>query len=351
MKQVLIIGAGLSGLLTAYRLKQKNIKFQVLESQNRAGGRIHTTYGQLGTPMEMGATWFGSQHTALVALLEELQLAHFEQHAEGLALFETMSFEPPQQFFIPAADAPYYRIAGGSAQLINTLVKAIGEDSIRLNTIVKSIVDQGDTVLVTAADGQTYSGTQLVIAMPPRLVADKIQFQPALPSDWQAVASSVQTWMSGSVKFAVEYARPFWREAGFSGTIFSQSRMATEVYDHSNADGTRFALKGFLNGSAYQYTQVERQAIIIDQLTHYFGAVARDFLHYEDKIWNDAHLQSGNESFLPPHHFNGHPALLVPYGDGKIFFSGTETSPAFGGYMDGAVRAAEATVARLLSAV
>lgn len=351
MKQVLIIGAGLSGLLTAYRLKQKNIKFQVLESQNRAGGRIHTTYGQLGTPMEMGATWFGSQHTALVALLEELELAHFEQHAEGLALFETMSFEPPQQFYIPAADAPYYRIAGGSAQLIKTLVNAIGEDSIRLNTIVKSVEDLGDTVLVTAADGQTYSGTQLVVAIPPRLVADKIQFQPALPADWQAVASNVQTWMSGSVKFAVEYARPFWREAGFSGTIFSQSRMATEVYDHSNADGTRFALKGFLNGSAYQYTQAERQAIIIDQLTHYFGAVARDVLHYEDKIWNDAHLQSGNESFLPPHHFNGHPALLVPYGDGKIFFSGTETSPAFGGYMDGAVRAAEATVARLLSAV
>lgn len=349
MKQVLIIGAGLSGLLTAYRLKQKNIKFQVLESQNRAGGRIHTTYGQLGTPMEMGATWFGSQHTALVALLEELNLAHFEQHAEGLALFETMSFEPPQEFYIPAADAPYYRIAGGSSKLIETLVNAIGEDSIQLNTIVTSVEDLGDTVLVTATDRQTYSATQLVVAMPPRLVADKIQFRPALPAEWHAVAANVQTWMSGSVKFAVEYARPFWREAGFSGTIFSQSRMATEVYDHSNADGTRFALKGFLNGSAYQYTQAERQTIIIDQLAHYFGAVARDILHYEDKIWNDAHLQSGNESFLPPHHFNGHPALLVPYGGGKIFFSGTETSTAFGGYMDGAVRAAEATVARLLA--
>lgn len=351
MKQVLIIGAGLSGLLTAYRLKQKNINFQVLESQNRAGGRIHTTYGQLGTPMEMGATWFGSQHTALTALLQELQLPHFEQHAEGLALFETMSFEPPQQFYIPAADAPYYRIAGGSAQLIKALVEGIGEASIQLNTIVQTVEDLGDGLLVTDADGRTYSCSQLVLALPPRLIADRIAFQPALPSDWQSVASKVQTWMSGSVKFAVEYARPFWREQGFSGTIFSQSRMATEVYDHSNAEGTRFALKGFLNGSAYQYSQAERQAIIIDQLAHYFGAVARDFLHYEDQLWNDAHLQSGDESFLPPHHFNGHPALLAAYGNSKIFFSGTETSTAFGGYMDGAVRAAEATVARLLGTV
>ncbi|MCJ7758751.1 MAG: FAD-dependent oxidoreductase, partial [Gillisia sp.] len=69
---IIIIGAGLSGLLTAYRLKKEGIPFKILEARNRIGGRINTVYGTDNTPVEMGATWFGSEHKHLRALLEEL---------------------------------------------------------------------------------------------------------------------------------------------------------------------------------------------------------------------------------------------------------------------------------------
>ena len=40
---VTIIGAGLTGLLLAYRLQQHGISFTIVEARDRIGGRIHTT--------------------------------------------------------------------------------------------------------------------------------------------------------------------------------------------------------------------------------------------------------------------------------------------------------------------
>ncbi|MCI0616191.1 FAD-dependent oxidoreductase, partial [bacterium] len=39
---VVVIGAGLAGLTTAYRLQQKGIAVHVYEARNRVGGRIFT---------------------------------------------------------------------------------------------------------------------------------------------------------------------------------------------------------------------------------------------------------------------------------------------------------------------
>ena len=71
---VLIIGGGLSGLLTGYRLKKEGVPFQILEARDRVGGRIHTINGTSNTPVEMGATWFTDQHKNLIGLLNELEL-------------------------------------------------------------------------------------------------------------------------------------------------------------------------------------------------------------------------------------------------------------------------------------
>jgi monoamine oxidase len=50
--------------------------------------------------------------------------------------------------------------------------------------------------------------------------------------------------MGESIKFAVEYATPFWEKKIF-GTLFSHASIAQEMYDHSTFDNTGFALKGF----------------------------------------------------------------------------------------------------------
>ena len=353
MEDVIIIGAGLSGLSTAYQLKKAGINFKILEAQSRLGGRIETIYGKQDTPMEMGATWFGEEHLNLIQLLSELNIGYFEQHTEGISLFETMSFEPPQQYFVPANSQSAHRIKGGTFSIIDALYQRIGKENIILNTEVNGIIEEDNKIKIVDSLGNIYFSKQLIIALPPKVANDMIKFTPNLPEGINQIMKKTQTWMSGSVKFSVEYKKVFWKDNGFSGSIFSQSGLATEMYDHSNYENTKFSLKGFLNGSAYHYTHAERKEKVITQLKHYYGAEVEKFESYNDKIWDNKYIQPKEDIFLPPHFNNGHAVYEDSYMNGNLFFTGTETSNTFSGYMEGAIISSNSVskrVAKILSA-
>ena len=55
--QVIVIGAGLSGVTTAWALKQAGISSVVLEGRSRIGGRIHSSYKWTDIPVDLGASW------------------------------------------------------------------------------------------------------------------------------------------------------------------------------------------------------------------------------------------------------------------------------------------------------
>lgn len=347
MEDVIIIGAGLSGLSTAYNLKKRTIRFKILEAQSATGGRIKTVFGKQNTPMEMGATWFSKEHQNLIQLTQELNIGYFEQHNEGTALFETMSFEPPQKYFIPANTHSAYRIKGGSYRIIEELQKQLAPADLIFNTEIIKIVDNGATITITDSLHNNFYCKQLIIAVPPKLIINSVQFSPPLPQDLYQVMLKTQTWMSGSTKFAVEYKDAFWKKNGYSGSVYSQSGLACEIYDHCNFEENKFAIKGFLNGSASNYTFEERKEKVIKQLVHYFGEEAQAFESYNDKIWNDKYLQPSNDTFLPPHFNNGHRLFEDNYMNNKLFFTGTEVSPQFSGYMEGAIIAAKSVATRI----
>jgi monoamine oxidase len=341
MEDVIIIGAGLSGLSTSYQLKKAGINFKIIEAQGRLGGRIETIYGNDNTPMEMGATWFGKEHFNLIGLLSELNIGYFAQHVEGIALFETMSFEPPQQCYVPANSLSAYRVKNGTYSIIDALYQHIGKENIVLNSKIVEIVEENNKLTITDSLRNKFFCKYVIIALPPQVAINSIDYFPELPEAVIQVMQKTQTWMSGSVKFSIEYKKAFWKEKGFSGSIYSQSGLATEIYDHSNYEDTKFALKGFLNGSALNYIFAERNQRIIEQLKHYFGNQAEDFISYNDKIWNDKYIQSNKDTFLPPHFNNGHVVFDESYMNNKLFFTGTETTKTFSGYMEGAVIAAK----------
>ena len=65
------------------------------------------------------------------------------------------------------------------------------------------------------------------------------------------------------------------------------------------------------------------------------------------KIWNNNYIQPTEYSFLVPHFNNGYPVFDESYMNSKIFFTGTETGKAFGGYMEGAIIAANSVATRV----
>ncbi|SEW45193.1 flavin monoamine oxidase family protein [Chitinophaga arvensicola] len=345
--RITIIGAGLSGLTLAYLLHKAGTKVNILEASPRIGGRIQTQTGQRGTPMELGATWFSDQPPHLIALTEELGLTRFPQFAEGISLFQTKSFEPPQQFYIPASDAPSYRLAGGTKVLIDALLARIGEHAVSLNSRVTAIHAAPDGLVVSMGADRSITADAVVTCIPPQLLVAGITFHPQLPAAVTDVLPAVQTWMAGAVKFTIEFTAPFWRSKKMSGMLYSHAGMVTEMYDHSSYDGDKYALTGFLNPGAAHYSQEVRQEFVLRQLQELFGDEIMQAVGYYDKVWNDEYLLSGTAFIQRPHQYNGHPVFHQPYMNNRLFFCGTETSAVCGGYMEGAVSAAKRTVEAL----
>lgn len=340
-KRILIVGGGLSGLTLAYYLSKENVELTVLEASSRLGGRIQTIIGENDTPMELGATWFSAVHTTILSLLIELGLEKYPQFSKGKSLFQTKSFEPPQEFFIPEAEEPSYRIVGGTQRLIDTLAEKLPNKQIHLNTAVREIKQIKNDISVETKEGEIYRADKVIICMPPQLVSGTIKFTPVLPINLTNLLPTVQTWMSGAIKFVIEYDEPFWRKAGFSGMLFSHAGIVSEMYDHTNSEENKFGFTGFLNGGASSYSYDVRKEFVLKQLSDLLGEKANAPSFYSDKIWSDEYVISGNQFVQQPHQNNGHALLQESYMNGQLFFSNTETSTHFSGYMEGAVRSAK----------
>ncbi|MBQ0768095.1 MAG: FAD-dependent oxidoreductase [Bizionia sp.] len=333
---ILIIGAGLSGLLTGYHLKKQGIPFKILEARHRVGGRINTVYGANNTPVEMGATWFTHQHKHLVSLLQELQIAYFEQYIDRNVFFQAANNAAIQTVEIPP-QAPSFRISGGSMHLIDTLVKSLDANDILLNQTVKTIIDKNNTVQVISET--IFEGDSVVLAIPPKLWGNKIEFQPELPDRVLNIAKQTHTWMEDSIKVALTYATPFWQKENSPATLFSQSGPITEFYDHCNHKRSKYALCGFINSSLKALPASERKALVTEQVKKIFGSKGEDFIGYEECVWsNETNTFEASEVF--PHQNNGNPIFSNPLLNGKVLISGSEAASEFPGYMEGAISSA-----------
>ncbi|ANQ48569.1 FAD-dependent oxidoreductase [Flammeovirga sp. MY04] len=339
-KRIVIVGGGLSGLTLAYLFSKKNIETKVLEASNRLGGRIQTIKGALDTPLELGATWFSDAHQNVLSLLDELDIKKFAQFTKGVSIYQTDVSVPPQQFIVPESEMPSYRVEGGTQNIIDTLVSYLNQENIQLNTYVTSIKEKGDELEIETSSGQVVQADKVIICLPPQLVGSKIKFTPHLPDSLNKLFPTVQTWMAGSIKFVLEYDRPFWREKELSGLLYSNNGIISEMYDHTDFEENKYGFTGFLNAGAASYSQEKRKGFVLNQLSTLLGDEVLKLSSYHDKIWNDKYLISENHIMNSPHQNNGHPLLQESYMNGKLFFSGTETSNRFGGYMEGAILSA-----------
>lgn len=339
---ILIIGAGLTGLTLAYLLRTESVNVQLLEARERIGGRIDTGRLTQHAPVEYGATWLGKKHTALSTLLEDLDLSVFEQRLGDTAIYEPISTSPPQLVKLPPNDEPSYRIQGGSSTLINTLSQQLANNcSIHTGQVVKAITLTDENVVVTSSSGKIKCKT-VVSTLPPYLLAKTVKCTPSLSPEMSQLMLQTHTWMGESIKIALHYASPFWRSSGLSGTMFSSVGPVSELYDHSNVEDNLFALKGFLNGAYHTVSKDERKQLVVQQLQRYFGKQATKFIRYEEKVWRQESF-----TFLPyqqhvlPHQNNGHPSYRETLWNDRLFLAGSETAARFPGYMDGAVRSAQ----------
>ncbi|WP_375593430.1 NAD(P)/FAD-dependent oxidoreductase [Algihabitans albus] len=83
---VIVVGAGLSGLYAATKLDRQGLSVRVLEARERIGGRVHSATLANGIVVDLGAQWISDHHPLMLKLAEEHQIGFHPTFAEGQAI-------------------------------------------------------------------------------------------------------------------------------------------------------------------------------------------------------------------------------------------------------------------------
>lgn len=434
---VIVVGAGLAGLIAAAELVQQGIEVCVLEARDRVGGRVHGVEITPGVWVDAGAAYLGKKHVELHALIAKVGLTTAPTTMNGDSrfafaeapvrhsgrfpplnavalgdLFEqldqlTRSLEveapwlgpdaarldgmtasewakerlehPDARVFFPlflgemmAADpndvsvlhmafylrsggglrylnafeggAQEERIAGGAHQLCERLAGQL-RDRVQLGTPVHAVHQEGDTITVQAGR-HSFRARAAIIALPP-VLADRIEYRPGL----RTPRSSRRTAPGCAVKVHLAYPAPLWRDHGLSGWSLSSRGPLLSTVDDSPPDDRLGVLTGFVTGrEAHRFaglTAADQRVSVIDQARSLFPELPPP-VAYHATDWVNAEYSRGCYAALfgPGDWMSRGPHLTAPHG--RVHWAGTETSAAFFGLMEGAIRSGRRAASEIL---
>ncbi|GAB5448895.1 flavin monoamine oxidase family protein [Gymnodinialimonas sp.] len=337
MTDTLIIGAGLCGLSLAEALEKAGHDYLLVEGRNRVGGRI------LSAPVDLGPSWFWPGQPRMAALVKRLGLRRFDQFATGALTFEDQDGAVQRGRGFASMEGSW-RIAGGMAALTDALAAQLPAARVHLKAAVVGMQYEEKGVRVEFADRPAILARRVALALPPRIAAS-LAFNPPLPDAVRATLADVPTWMAGQAKAVAIYPTPFWREAGLSGDAMSRMGPMVEVHDASPEDASYGALFGFIGvPPAARRDEVALRIAMRAQFSRLFEGEPPTSLRIQDWAADPFTATPADAAPLMAHPAYGLPPAVQSLWDGRLILSGTETAPQFGGFLEGALEAAEAAL-------
>lgn len=355
---VVVVGGGLSGLYTAYCLQQAGVDFQLLEARERFGGRILTVEAGGGGSSEgfdLGPSWFWpGMHPRMAQIIHELGLRAFPQYAVGDVLVERSQSEPPQRFPTIRHEPLSMRLVGGTGAVVSALVERLPRERLHLGSrVTRILAKEGGLELSFSIGGEDrrLTAAQAVLALPPRLLADTISFEPALETETLGHWRQTATWMAPHAKFFALYDRAFWRDAGLSGTAQSRVGPLVEIHDATTASGAA-ALFGFVGLTRAQRAEMGAEWLVqasVAQLARLFGPGAAQPRTTLLKDWTaDLLTSTAADQSAEGHPHPSHGAWITGMWAERVSLAGSETSANDPGYLAGALEAAERAAVEVL---
>lgn len=364
---IAIVGGGLCGLALATSLHAQGLDFAVFEARPRLGGRIRSVEAQSnGLALDLGAAWYWPQSQPRMArLVETLGLGRYPQHDRGRVLSLAGPEVAPVALEVEGLHDGAWRIEGGTASLVAALAARLPSQVLNADHVLVGVRDAGDRLELALRNGDrtiAVRARQVVLALPPRLVEERVDFQPPLNGQVREVLRETATWMAAQAKLGVAFGAPdgvdaqgmgraaFWRDEGLSGS--GQARyprsVLGEVHDACDALGCRAGLSAFfaLEPAARSLFRSGLGLLADSQLGQWFGPRAQGGeqhrVDWAEETWTCSGLDrttAGDLSAMD-HPTSAHPVLRLPAWNGRLHFGGSETAAQGAGYMEGALEAA-----------
>lgn len=122
MAKIIVIGAGLTGLSTAYSLQKKGHQVLVLEASDQPGGRMQTLERN-GDRIDVGAQFYHSNYHRTLALIDEMNLCSTRRKISGQVV---LGLDDGSRYVL-SQHVPYIKPLGlrGNAKLLHLLLKYV----------------------------------------------------------------------------------------------------------------------------------------------------------------------------------------------------------------------------------
>ena len=242
------------------------------------------------------------------------------------------------------------RIVGGSQIISIKVAEELGRRVV-LSSPVRRIEQRGGRATVVS-DRRTFDAARVIVAVPAPMV-NEIRWDPVLPVAHDALRRRMA--LGTLAKVHAVYDEPFWRKDTGTWRAVKIGGVVKEMFDNSPPSGKPGILLGFLGGRAWREwiprsAQERKQAILAD-FAQAFGPGALKPTNYFEQDWTqEPWIRGGPVSVLGTGTTTDFlPILTRPFR--RVHWAGTETSPHWNGYMDGAVRSGERAAAEVLDAL
>jgi monoamine oxidase len=232
--------------------------------------------------------------------------------------------------------ASMYRVEGGSQRVPERLAEEL-DDILTLSAPVTRI-SQTDTGVLVETESSSIAARHVIVAASPAASA-KITYDPPLPRERTELISSLGN--GAQIKVNVVYDRPFWRDAGLSGYVCSDTGPAQNIWDNTPASGAPGVIVCFIKAdSARALKDVDDagvQAQVVEQLRTYFGEEAASPRKVVMRRWHEQEFIWGCPGSLPKLSAITEFGPALSEAVGRVRWAGTETAKYWQGFMDGAV--------------
>lgn len=352
-RNVIIIGAGLAGLVAAYELTRLNYDVTVLEAQSRPGGRVLTVRDfNDGLYAEAGAARISVDHDITLKYVNEfgLPLMPFYPSAEHFMRLRKgrpekigwKKYTEAVSAVITLGKQEYWKkVRGGNDLLPKAFADRLGEKIIFNAPAVEIEQDSGGVMVRFARDKnavETIRGDLLLVAIPfPPL--SKIKVTPPLS---RAKADVIRTIRYESAsRVLLETKTRFWHEKGLNGFALGQD--LAEIWEGSfGSPGTHGILQNYLRYDASlaltRQAPAERLTATVSALEKFFPGLGPSYIKGFSKCWSEDPWTGGAWGVLAGRRLEDGRAP-----EGRIFFAGEHLS-GHASWMQGALQSGLAAV-------
>jgi len=225
-KKVIIVGAGMSGLVAGYELVRAGHDVSILEARDRIGGRVLTIRSPFANNhfAEGGAARIKPSHNLTIGYANHFNLdldPFYATSGDYINMSNGNREIITNNTYLNTSYGSvlrkeYMKIRGGSDLLPNAFSNSSTlNNKIYLGTPVTSIAQQNNSITVQTSNGNQFIADKVLCTVP-LTVLNKIQFTPSLSSE-------KQTAMNGGYRYApstriyMQFQNRFWENESLSG--------------------------------------------------------------------------------------------------------------------------------------